>query len=163
MDQNNQPQNTITKEQTLLSSPTLLTTVSPTPTKVPLPTIPQDKELEAKATQLMDLLTYRDRERLDIYGDHLKLNPNDSKGYLKNLVTKIDGGLYSSSTEFIQIEKTRSIYVATVEFGTKDIKMTLTQVGSRKTEAECKAAMAIYKLLQTAAKVINNQMDLLYY
>jgi hypothetical protein len=123
-----------------------------------------DKEdLLPKAIQLMECLTIKDREQLHYHGDHLRQRPNDSKGYLINLASKIDDGFYYRSTvEQIQLEKSRAYYKATVHFGTDQVRMDLVRTGLKKKLTECNAAMAIYELLDAASKNINARMNLYF-
>jgi hypothetical protein len=111
----------------------------------------------------MECLTIKDREQLHYHGDHLRQRPNDSKGYLINLASKIDDGFYYRSTvEQIQLEKSRAYYKATVHFGTDQVRMDLVRTGLKKKLTECNAAMAIYELLDAASKNINARMNLYF-
>lgn len=159
---------------TSVSSPgtsPIATSVAPPVTSlsvVPPPPEPllvsENEDLLPIAMQLMECLTFTDREQLHQHGDYLRQRPNDSKGYLINLANKIsDIAYYRSTVEQIQLEKSRSYYKATVHFGTDSVRMDLARTSSKKKLAEGNAAMAIYELLEIASNQINAQMNHLYF
>lgn len=98
------------------------------------------------AHNITSLLSEKDRRGLKNLGTHLSQCPGDTKGYLKNLATKIKGEytVYFERSDDL-------LFTAMVRFGVPGSTTLETKgSGSKKSEAESLAAVGVYGLLEAA-------------
>ncbi|CAO3596162.1 unnamed protein product [Absidia cylindrospora] len=129
-----------------------MVTVATLTPQLPQPPQPSYEELSATATRMMSLLAEKLRQRLTGLAEQLAQSPCNTKGHLINLAAKLDNGYYTSELKHVQPERTKlnsemPYFSATVRFGMAGMELVLTRCNSKKTDAEVKAAFAIFELL----------------